>query len=654
MADGFQRTVIADLSGGRNGVDAPTSPRFRANQVSDAVNMDWYQTTFGRKRNGSSASDVSFSSGGPFTGHLSFLCRHVPGTDPTAAEEWAIDDAGVVGRKAGATSFSAPTLIDAITGNAWDIESVSFDGKWCVAYKSSQARFHCWDTSTVRRAGINPGGAGPSLADSAGAGTYPATTIYCRVRYTKQSGGVTVLRSEPTPVTTFTPSGTKAGVAITRPTPPGEGETHWEIELSTDNASFYVLYGDITGANAAIAIATTAQGLLDDPTTFSTFGVPDAVGMYSLHKSYIHVAADQNRLLGFGSYTSSDPQNRVWIGAVLGSRDVGDAERLDTTGIYYYDLDEKDSGIPMGLAGPVFGNFYAFKDRQVWELAATGSTSAPYSQRALSKEIGLVSPKAVARGDDALGNAALYWLSHRGFYRYGVMGLEYIGLGVEDLILGPTSTINLAASKVVAHMVYHPDKWQIWCWFATGSSNDPDTLVIYDVRTGGWSRFTGTGIAGARCSAMLPKTLAASMSRDLLPYIGLSGTANKITQCDDASATDDSGTTFQAYLDLKPIEPGGPGFYGTVGDALLLAKAATGVTITAGVKPDFASTYQKTGTALLTATGTETRVVRRLEDSNLTGASFVQYRLGDGSAVSNAWSLDRLVIPYQQDEPVSA
>src|ERR1700752_2901477 len=93
--------VIADVSGGRNFVDPFTSPLFRENQCLEALNVEWYRTSFARKRNGSSSQSVAFSAGGPFTGKLSTLIRHVPSASETAAELWAIDDAAtpIVARK---------------------------------------------------------------------------------------------------------------------------------------------------------------------------------------------------------------------------------------------------------------------------------------------------------------------------------------------------------------------------------------------------------------------------------------------------------------------------------------------------------------------------------------------------------------------------
>lgn len=639
--DKSQHLIVDDLRGGRNGTDAP--PKLQPTQCVDAVDVDWYQATFARKRNGSSADTMTFSSGGPFTGKISTLIRHVPTTDATAAELWAVDDALVVGRKAASTQYAAPTLKDALTGNGWDVSGATLNGSLFLAYQSAQARGHLWDGSTVRRASFATPAA-PTVANSAGGGTYAATLGYWRVRWVKIASSVTVRRSEPSPSQSFTPDGAHVGVTITQPTVAGEGETHWEIEFSADNITFFVVYGD-NGLTTAQAIGNTTAPVANTVAALIASGVSSLTGTYTALPSAKYIAADQNRLLMFGDYTSTNKQSRITLSAVVGSLNVGDAERVDTTGNYFVDLDENDSGVAMGIIGPVFGNFYAFKDRQFWELTPTGQTATPYRQTALSKDIGLVAPKAAARGEDASGNTALYWMSHAGVYRYGVNGLEYIGRPIEDLILGPTATINLGATKQVAHTQYHAPKRQVWFWHATGSSNDPDTLSIYDVVHSGWSRFTGT-IAAARCSTLFSNTVGASMSRDLKPYVGLSGTNNKVLKCDSDSSTDDAGVAFQSYVTLKPLEAGGPGFRGEVKDALLLAKAASGVMITANVIPDFDATLAKTSTALLTATGSETRVNRRLEDSRIANCAFIQYQVGDASATATAWTLDRLVAPY--------
>lgn len=642
MADRQQRHVIADVRQGRNQLDAPWA--IKDTECVDAVNVDFYKARLGNKRGG--MVDAAFTGTAP-TGISSSLARHVPTTSEAAAELWIVDDAGTpnIKRVAGGTAYSAPTLQDNPTGNGWDFTFASINGKLMMAYKSGQGRLHCWDGSTVRRTGI----AAPAVSTVAntGAGAYAAVLRYYRTRWTTQVAGVTTRRSEPSPFVAFTPSGGGTAARVTSPASPGEGDTHIEFEASGDSTTFYL-------------IATVAQGgggFYDDSAATSSYSLnplSDLTGKYQLQKSYKFIAADQNRLLGFGSYTTTDKQNRIEISAVIGSADVSDEERVDTSAVNsIIDLDENDSGVATGLCGPMFGAYFAFKDRQFWQLTATGLTAQPYRQEALSKSIGAIAHYAICRAEDSLGNAALYWMSHRGPYRWSISGLEYIGKGCEDYVLGGNATINLSATSVAARCVYHADKRQVWFWWATGSSNDPNVGFIFDVQSGGWTRVpTGDKWANVRCAVMFANTMGASMSRDLKPYVGQTGGTNRVYKAD--TGVDDVGTAYKAYITTKAQEPGGAGFYGGVGDSYLLAKAAVGVMITDTITADFGLQTQ-TGVASLTPTEhNETRVSKRLEGSALHGdVKFTQHTIGDAVAVANTWTLDRLITVHDRHDAVS-
>jgi hypothetical protein len=653
MSDPKTRLVIDDQTGGRNGYEPPWA--LASNQCADAVNVDFYQSRFGRKANGATAVTLTSAT---ITGVVSSAIRHVPNTDLTAAELWIVDDAvtPIVNRLAGGTAWSAPTLKDNPTGNGWDVNGASLDQKLFLAYKNAAGRMPVWDGSTVRRAGLaaptggaaSPGSTGiAGVANGGGAGTYAAVQRFYRIRYTAQSSGVTIRRSEPGVATiAVTPDGAHANFTITISATAGEGETHWELEGSPDGVTFYVL--------ATTAIGTTTYADTTLVSSYPSFPLSAATGTYTLPPNAKFVAADQNRLLMFGDYTSANPQNRVTYSAVIGSLSVGDAERVDTTINYYVTLDEKDSGVATGLAGPLYGTFLAFKDRQVWLLTATGQTSQPYNAIALTKSFGALNDRCIALGEDAIGNPAVYFMSHRGPYRYGLNGLEYLGHNIEDLILptGAISTLNQGASKVVAHTVAYPDKQQVWFFWATGSNNDCDSGAIFHTRTGGWTRLpSGRPIAASRCSVLFSNTLGASMSKDLKPYIGQTGGNGRLWKCD--TGTDDNGTAFQSYTVSRAVEPGGAGYVGQAGDAALLAQTASGVTLTTTVIRDF-GVETKTATALLTATGSETRTQVRLEDSGYAGAQFLQYQVGDGAATSTAWNVDRLVVPVTRQDAVSA
>lgn len=654
MSDRKTRIVLDDFSGGRNGADPPLGPTFADNQVTDAVNVNWYRTSGARKRNGS--SNLSMTGSG-FVGTVSWLGRHVPSTNEADAELWGVDEAtpATFCRLDNSATWTTPGSVSGLPSpsgsNLWDLTCASLNGLFFISYESGTARLHVYEaaTNSVRPTGMNPGTNAPTVANTGG-GAYAATIRYYRVRFYQASN----LRiSEATPSVSFTPSGGGASARVTRPTAPGEGETAWYLEASADNVTFYRIGDTAIGTTTfddSFAVANYSAG---------AFALSPLTGTYTLQKSYRFIAADGGRLIGFGVWPSTGKQNRIEYSAIIGSRDEGDAERLDTTGKYYDDLDENDSGVPTGLVGPVWGNFYPFKSRQMWELAPTGSVDRPYRLTAITKELGCVQGHACCRGEDANGNPCLYFMSHRGIYRYGAGGLTYIGRGIEDLILGPTSVMNMAATKVIAHMVYHPDLRQVWCWFATGSSNDPDTCVMFDVKAnagrGGWSRYTGS-IATARCSVMFAKSIGATMGFSLVPYIGSTAAVNRVVRADDPAVTADAGTGIQATITTKPIRPGGAGFRGETGDLQLLAPVATGVTLTGTVTPDFGGQPVQSGTLLLTAQGSETRISspnNRVQNTALSGAEFTQITLGDGSAASNAWSIDAVTIPLKKQEATS-
>jgi len=475
---------------------------------------------------------------------------------------------------------------------------------------------------------------------------YSAVARYYRVRWTRQSAGITIGRSEPGTSVAFTPSGTGTAARVTQPSVANEGETHWEVEASLDNVTFYRI--------ATVVIGTTTYDDSAATTSYNSNPISAITGVYTLQKPYKFVRADQNRILGLGSYNTADKQSRLEISAVIGSLDIGDEERVDTTTNYFLDFDENDSGAPTGLEGPVLGSYIVFKERETFQLTPTGSTSQPYRVDAISKSIGAISAAAITKGEDSTGSPCLYWQSYNGVYKWGVRGLEYLGRNMEDYVVGPTATINLAATKRVAVDCYYPDKRQLWCWWATGSSNDPDQGSIYDVISGGWSRIpTGDLRAKVRTAFLFSNTIAASMSRDLKPYVGQVGAAKRIWKCD--SGTDDNGTPFQAYVVTRAEEPGGAGFFGEVGDPMLLAKAATGVTITDTIIADFGMQTSAKGTATLDASAAgETRISRRLEGAALSGVTFIQHQIGDDQAISNTWTLDRVTTPYAQHDGASA
>ncbi len=653
MPDKNERLTVKDLRSGRNNVDPPQS--LSETHCVEAINVDWFNATFARKRNGVAAVTLTAS---PFTGTISSGFRHVPTTDETLAELWATDDAATpnIGRLVAGTAWATPTLKDVPTGNGWDFSYASFNGVLYIAYKSAVDRLHCWDPvlAKVRRTGLAAMTV-PTAANQGG-GAYPAVLRYYRTRATEQRSAVTTRRSEPSASVSFTPSGGGTAARVTLASAPGEDETHWEVEASTDNLTFYRI--------ATVVIGTTTYDDSAATTSYSTNPVSATTGTYTLQKSYKYIAVDQGRLLGYGAYTSTNPQSRVEFSAVLGSSDIGDGERVPTGN--YQGLDENDSGAATALRGPVNGSFFAGKYRQFWKLTPTGNVSAPYNVLKLSPVVGPLSQQAMAIGEDEIGGAAIYFNSFSGPYRWSTRGIEYLGKAMEDRTLGANSgvSLNLAATNVVSHLVWYPTKRQVEWWFATGANNDPNEGATFSVgRTppyyGGyatepgepsrWSRFTG-GKGTARCSFLFSNTIGAPMSRDLKPYIGSTAAVNTFGKCD--TGTQDLGANFQSYIDTKVYEPAGDNFTTSVLGGQIVATTSTGVTITVTTLADFGMQSQA-DTVLLTASGTETRVQPRIGAGIALGEiQTMQWRVGDASAANVAWQIDELGISWAKGTPV--
>jgi hypothetical protein len=273
-----------------------------------------------------------------------------------------------------------------------------------------------------------------------------------------------------------------------------------------------------------------------------------------------------------------------------------------------------------------------------------------------SADLGALSHHSIVHGEDANGLPCLYFLDpEMGPYRIGAQGVQWCGKDVKDI----WDTLNPAATNAVAHGVFHKAKHQLMFWIATGANNDPDTMIVCDVTEmrpdadgdlrGGWSKWTGD-FAGARCSTMMSNTMGATMSRDLKPYIGQTDNGNTIWKC-DSTATNDAGTNFQAYVDTR--EYGRIGANHSLRDGTLIGQVASGVTVTVTARSDFGLEGSATGTALLTAAGSETRTQKRLEGLQTAGVGTFAFRIGDSAAASNQWTVDAVLANVTEQEPKS-
>jgi hypothetical protein len=656
--------VVDDLRGGRNDTDPPMS--LPLNQCTEALNIDWKDTAFARKRGG--ATTLSTTGGTAFNGAIDFLYRHVPGADETAAELWAVDNVGGTPTKrlTGGTTWADVTFDDAIATDEQKMVGASLNGKLFLAFDSTQDRLHVYDPNLssprVRRVGLATPSA-PTRADT-GAGAYGEGARYYRIRWLQMSGSTIIRRSEPSAsAAVFTPSGTGTHVRVTQATPPGEGETHWEVEVSSDGSVWYLLAGrgaGVAGTNLEIAIATTTY---DDNQLLASYvngAVPAVAGMHSLFPSVKFLMSDGNRLLGGGAWeptgaNSSGKNSRIWHTPVLGSADTGDDERIEntTTRKGWTDLNENDGGGFTGCGGPLSGIPVWFKYRQVWKLQPTGDATEPYIPRKMRDDIGCVNHKTIAMGQDHRGRAALYFLSHRGPYRVTQDGdIEYLGRDNEVT----WRSMNLAATMVVAHSTYYPDLHQWWLWIATGASNIPDTKMMFDVQLGfeddnnqirgGWAKHTGVS-AAAYASCLFSNTVAASMSRDLKPYVGIASSV--ILKCDTADV-DDNGTDFQAYATSRPLLTTTDLTHKVVmQEPTVIGKALAGSDVSVTLNRDFGK-ETRTQSISLAPAGSETRIVQKVAAIEMGEADAIQITVGDSAANEEVWSVDAVIVPMVQKE----
>lgn len=554
MADQF--LVLADIQGGRSGKDVPTS--LPAGQVAEALNIDYYYAKGGNKRWG--ASLVSLSGYSAQTTHDGSLIRHVPAGDETLAELWSFNaDSGSLGKQVQRMiggAWTGPTVLDpllrALAPNATsEVHGASLNGKLFLTYKANTTidRLHVWDGTTVRRVGIAPGAAAPTTAVG-GAAAITADTRKYQVAWTKQTAGVTTYRSELTPFSTPQAIAVQT-VTVTRPTLPGEGETHWELYAASLTDSYGTEYLIAT----TIAATTTAA---DGNDILTGAAAPD-VGLNLVPTSWKYIMVHGNRLLGAGAYETGR-NNRIWFTAPLGAGDyVGDDERVPNTlfAKNFVDLDENDGGIITGFGGLINGSPIVFKTRGVYRLVATGNVAAPYQTTLtpISRTVGCIRQETVVMAEDETGAACVYWMSRQGIYRYGTKGLQYCGLDIDDIWRDSSFGVNAPP-----HGTYHIDKKQIWWWLgdSTTVNGIPNRKIVFHVQKGttttsgvrgGWVYHSGPSCL-AYASAMFARVSAAGVSTlDLLPYISQTGTSLPVLmKCDVLGIVDDNGTTYQAAV----------------------------------------------------------------------------------------------------------
>lgn len=644
--------TISSLRGGLDDNDPPTS--LSQDSCTVAENVEFYLSTLGERRAGCIAINLPTSiTADPTIDTVSWMGVHYPTNALGAIELWELAQ-GITGSNSTLShnalgTWATVTPNDPITvtsGFGSQMRGTSLHAKFYLAHKSAFDRLHVWDGSTLRRTGLLPPAAAPTGADT-GSGSY-GSARYFRVRFTVVSGSVILRRSEPSPVLTFTPSGSGSGVIITKPASLGEGETNWEVEASTDNANFYRI--------ASPAVGTTTY---TDSTVFATGYVSgilsEQLTAYTVIPSGRYMTTDADRLLSCGSWENPNFGSRIWWTPVLGATGVGNDERLDMTVNPYIDLDGFEGGDLTGVSQSLNGYFYAFKWQHIYKIIRNGQLTNAYQATPITKSRGAF-PGSVIDGVDQSGNPALYFLDPQvGPMRIGIYGMEWLGRDIRNL----WSRVNQNAS-VPAHGVFYQSKNQVHFWVALDGSDHPNAKIIVhcdeivsDANGGrrGWVTVpVGNRIADAYCSCMFSANVDSGDIRsfDLVPFIGktqwsVAGNTikNLIQRCDvgttDAFTTNDTAAYYYASVQTRPFAP--MSFMtktGLLAGTLVLASSGSPSNdVHVRADKDFGLETKLIGVPLFPQAN-ETILVKRLDNLNFADLNTVQITFGD---------LDRTVLP---------
>lgn len=648
-AEGLRGNIFG-LSSFRGGLD-DTSPyiALAPDACVKAENVEFVHSTLGERRRGCEAIELPVEMEDTALQAVTWMYRHLPTNDEGDAELWVLaqslstDDYIIMRRQAAAwEEIIANDLIDVTENRGHRLSAQTLHGKLFVAYKSDVNRLHVFDGVSLRRVGLNAPPA-PAVGNT-GAGSFD-TVRYYRVRDTVMDGDTVLIRSEPSGVTTFTPSGTGSAARIQKPDPPiGEGATHWEIEASLDNANFY-------------RIATMTVGgasVYDDETDAGTGYAVDANPVsedeeaYSLIPSGKFLTADQDRLIIAGSWESSEEASRVRWTPVFAAPGAGNDERLDLSTDPYLDLDGFEGGEITGISRAVNGYIFVFKRSHIYRMVRTGQRSKAYEAFPITKARGAL-PGSLVEAINQTGQPCIYFLDPSvGPTRLSVNGLQWCGRDIQTL----WRRVNVNAA-VPCHGVYYNEKRQLHYWLAVDDAEYPNMKIVLHVnemrdtdeggRRGWVTVAKDDRIATAHCSVMFATNVDTTDDRSfaLAPFIGKerwSVGANTIRdyiqRCDtggtDAHTTDDEDSAYRAELISKPFALNGLLNQHSVLAGVLLAKASTepnGVVFVKIIR-DFGR-EEKVVAVELFVNNDETHVIKQLDELNFAELYTLQIALGD-------------------------
>jgi hypothetical protein len=277
----------------------------------------------------------------------------------------------------------------------------------------------------------------------------------------------------------------------------------------------------------------------------------------------------------------------------------------------------------------------------------SGNRSNAYKFYNLSKERGAI-PGSIVGAIDQNGNAVLYVLDPAtGPTRIGSRGgLQTTGADLKET----WRTVNLDASDVIARGLYDQDTRQVqWC-VATDDSDTPTLGLVLQTNemqdtadTGarrGWSIWTGPR-AQALTMCLFADNIDDDTARNntLRPFIGLEG--GSILRCD--TGDDDNGTEYSARIVSGPLA--GSILHQTeIKAGALLAKAVTGASIDVKVSRDFGLETKTVSAVAFDATGSETQVVKDLDNLTISEFHTLQVEFVDVATPGARWELNEFAM----------
>ncbi len=623
-----QDILILSLAGGQNDTDSPTE--LAKDECVLAENVEFFASACGERRLGCGPVTITNS-------HLDdeelmvYLTQWPDDNDVLDQQIFAVSatpnsSATVAVRTSGVWSEITPTdALNTTVPAIYNIDTEALNSKLFVAYRSAVDRLHVWDGTNLRRVGLaepNP----PTVADTAVAGSYTGVR-YFRICVARLSGTTIISRSEPSTTVTFTPNGAFNGAVITQPVVmPGEGETHWIIEASTDNAIFY----DIETLLVATTTYTDTTAYADG---YSSQGEESPeIGDFDLIPSFKYLAVDGDRLLMAGHFTDTTLMSTIAWSPVANDPGGANDERLPLDVDNTKNLDNTSGGPITGICSSDLGTWYAFKFQSIYRMMRTGDTSNAYDVVCMSKTRGAIEG-SIFPGYTENGASCIYFLDP-------FMGPPTAGSFGIQAMTGLRTTwgrVNLQASAVVARGCFYPYKQQAHWWIAVDGSERPNFKIINQVSElraqdsdsvgRGWSTATGT-ITEAACVAIITETVSIDgvSSISQRPWVGLAD-PNFIQRCDTEDT--DAGDAYVATILTRAyVLAGQLNQFGAM-VASILADANDDYELDIAFIRDFGKETNEVEDISLAPVGSETEVFKLIDNLRMSEARSIQVRIQD-------------------------